>query len=79
VVWLWISERKLSVCAFYTTKCSWRVAGETWWEMKVSVYWELVVLGCRSGGCQTPENTNLCIIAYCFEDTLPFDISYVKM
>lgn len=43
MVWLWISERKLLVCALGITKCSWRVAGELGWEMKVSgswLYWE---------------------------------------
>lgn len=30
--------------------------------------WELVVLGGRSGGGQTPGKPNLCVISYCSED-----------
>ena len=71
MVWLWISERKLLVCALDTMKCTWRVAGETGRERKVSAYWELVVLGCQSGGGQTPGKPNLCVISWCFEDILP--------
>lgn len=77
-VWLWISERKLLVCALDITKCSWRVAGETAWAMKVSVYWELVVPGCQSGGGQTTRKPNLHVISYCFENILPLKFLMLK-